>query len=82
MKDSKDDDRVSLVEVGNYVRQTAQDQLTRAIYSARPADAGMPCKHFDARDDFKHPVDRRGRVVAADVSLDRFEILVSGARPL
>jgi hypothetical protein len=80
MKDSKNDDGIALMGIWNHVGQTAEDQLPCSFNATWPSSAGMIHEHFDASNDLKHSIDRRRRVVTADI--DRLKVLASGVRPL
>jgi hypothetical protein len=82
VKNPKNDDGVSLMDVGNHVWQTGEDQLARSFHATRPPHTGILHERLDASSDLKHCINRRLGVVPADISFDRFEILASGARPL
>ncbi len=82
MKNPKNNDGIPLIDIRDYIWQSADNQFARTFHAAGSSHAGMLRECFDVPNDLQYSVDRCLGVVPADVSLDRFEILASGARPL
>jgi len=69
MKDSKNSDGVSLMDVGNYM-QAAEDQFASPFQPPWTPNARMLHKHLDASNDLNDRLNRCVQVVAANISRD------------
>ena len=82
MKNSKNYHGVPFIHIYNHIWKTAENEFASSLNTAWPSHTGMVFKHFDASNDLNYGVDRRFGVIPGDVSLDGFQIVTSGARPL